>query len=264
MGNKRQKARLKVVRGGQRNTAKIAEARSTLESSDGLSPLSRLLGACSETRLVYLLGAKLHARAIAGGKDSDPMVIGAARICHAMWVALRARDPMATSAMEEMERRAMSYTIHREADTMALAEAAVDGNDRRKILARDVWSGTSLPPRAGMDRHRALADLVAFTKRLVSEIVELDGVVTFLADRLETSFPQLRPRWSDEAGAVQRKALNDKLRGMLDRRAHRANGLSRVDPELIVNDALVAYGLGKNEVFAWMKGAGKELRKRHL
>jgi hypothetical protein len=97
----------------------------------------------------------------------DPVVVGAARVLHALWLMLRAHDPSAQREMRVIEKRCMGYRDERQSDTLREAGKGNDLDKLRRTAFRDLWCEEELPPREGLDRHRSLGILLSLTNHVL-------------------------------------------------------------------------------------------------
>lgn len=214
----------------------------------------------SDARVIEEAGTLLWFRT--RERPEDELLVGSARVLHALWVMIRARDERASKAMLGLEKLCIEYSDRRAEDTEAEREKTTDPEVKRKLWWVDRWSGQGLPPRAGLDRHRNLSCLVEVADNLrriqvagvpdSSPEIRVGIAANFFVTAVMQLFPQLVKDTTDN-GRVRRISLAWTNRSLRTRRP-----FEDLDPELMVVDGLGVLGVPRGKVHNWLKGVPME------
>lgn len=217
----------------------------------------------SDDKVVEDAGCLLWKRA--QQRPDDALLVGAARVLHAVWVMLRARDDRAYRTMLALEKLCIKDREERQIDA---GEAInLDSDEQRPSIERDGWCEGELPPRANLDRHRNLAALLQLTDLFwemeFRESPDKPGrhsltlSVRFFISAVKSLFPNVvrtAPRDLDR---------EEKIGKAWQRTVGRAFGNgARPDPGLLVVDGLEVFGVPRARVHNWLKGVNDEQAPR--
>jgi hypothetical protein len=210
----------------------------------------------SDAKVIEEAGALLWLRA--GQKPDDSLLVGAARVMRALWLMIRVRDVRACNAMLALEKLCIEYRAARYADV----EKETNPDEQRKLDRGGRWPSTELPSRARLDRHRNLGTLLELTElfqgmrvRTNPEPPEVERVI--LAAKL---FIEAVAKLLPHIAAAPRDAARKRtIAAAWLRRAHRGHRqVSELDPELMLVDGLVAFGVPRGRVHNWLKGVPRD------
>lgn len=217
----------------------------------------------SDDKVVEEAGSLLWKRA--QQRPDDVLLVGAARVLHAVWSMLRDRDDLASKSMLSLEKLCIKHREDRPID--AGEEINLDSDEQRRLSGHDGWCQGELPPRAKLDRHRNLALLLELTDLFwtmeVRESPDKPGrhslllSARFFVSAIRSLFPNVARAAPSDLGR-EKKIAKAWERTVV--RAYRKG--ARPDPELLVVDGIEAFGVPRARVHNWLKGVKGEKTPR--
>jgi len=183
-----------------------------------------------------LLAAAAAFHRAARSPDPSPSTVAVARALDALWLAFHRDD---AKALLEWERAFYKYT-----------DAAREEGER--------WTGLPLPPRARLDRLRAVEELQRVTALLAIPQNEPEAVGEGMASTVALLFPSLCAAPGGKIDGDKRDraavAIAAAFRAMVAEQpvAYRHRPLP---PEPLLLAALEVFGVPRPEVHNWLKGA---------
>ena len=194
------------------------------------------LNATAEPSLAgRLLDAAAAFHRAARSPNPDPSVVAVTRALDALWLAYRRGD---VKLLQEWERPFYNY----------VEQGRADG---------ERWTGLPLPPRAGLDRAAAIAELQRVAGLLALPRNSAEAVGHGMASTVAMLFPSL---CAAQNGAIDGEATRRAAATITAAFQHR---LDRMPPayrnrpmpaEPLVLDTLEAFGVPRAGVHNWLKG----------
>jgi hypothetical protein len=198
---------------------------------------------------------------------NDDILIGSARVLHAVWLMLRSCDARAYETMSRLEEVCIEYRHGRRLDSLAAIARPNELDEYKRLAAEESWCHGELPPRAALDRNQVMKGLLTYTeglcdalKRKYASLLREDsgklraerGPIFAAAGAFAGFAPALLPTIGEtnSSNLLERSA---KIAERWRRRWEDADPEKPPQPSRLLVDALVGLGMARKDVEDWIK-----------